>query len=123
MEIRNYFERPKQVVFADPDNPGQWLVGIAFRDEIICSCCGGVFEIADVCQMAEEDGVKTPIYIYEDWTDITDEIAGDALPVGLEYNRAEGKIVEVDCNKTEEVEDVDYDAFYFVLEEPDSELT
>ena len=33
MEKRYYFDKPKQVVFADPENPGDWLCGIAYRDE------------------------------------------------------------------------------------------
>ena len=30
---KTYFDRPTQVVFADPDNPGEWLVGIAYKDD------------------------------------------------------------------------------------------
>ena len=56
MIIMKFYERPKQVVFADPENPGDWLAGIAFHDSIICSCCGGVFEIEDVIEQAKEDG-------------------------------------------------------------------
>ena len=66
MEKRYYFDKPKQVVFADPENPGDWLCGIAYRDEVICSCCGGVFEIDEVVKMAAEDGVINPFYSYED---------------------------------------------------------
>ena len=100
MNMKTYFERPKQVVFADPDNPGEWLVGIAHRDEIICACCGGVFEIDEVINMAIEDGVTNPIYEYEDWVDIAYEIAGDGLPIGLV--ECHGKIVETsfdNCHK------------------------
>jgi hypothetical protein len=43
-----YFETPKQVMFHDIDNPHSWLVGIGYKDEIICACCGGVYEIAEV---------------------------------------------------------------------------
>ena len=32
---KQYFGRPTQVVFADPDNAGKWIVGIAYKDEII----------------------------------------------------------------------------------------
>jgi hypothetical protein len=78
-----YFDVPKQVVFADPDNAGEWNVGIAYRDEIICACCGGIFEIADVVEMAEETGCKQAIYSYEDWNDIAYEISGGEMPNGL----------------------------------------
>ena len=78
---KTYFDRPAQVVFADPDNPGEWLVGIAYRDEIICACCGGIFNIYEIIE--EADGVLNPIYLYEDWIDISCEILGGELPEGL----------------------------------------
>ena len=106
-----FYEKPKQVVFADPENPGDWLAGIAFQDSIICSCCGGVFEIEDVVKQAKEDGVINPIYEYEDWSDITDDIVGSVLPDGLEYNRSDDdfRIVETAAE--------DYEQHYFLLEE------
>ena len=97
---KTYFERPKQVVFADPENPGDWLVGIALHHNIICSCCGGLFDIDEVIELAKEDGRNQAIYPYEDWVDITDEIAGDGLPEGLEYNGV--SIVEVIENESNE---------------------
>ncbi len=81
-----YFDRPKQVVFADPDNAGEWITGIAYKDEIICGCCGGVFDIDDVVDMAAEAGIINPIYAYSDWNDIAAEITGGVLPAGLELN-------------------------------------
>ena len=78
-----YFDAPKQVVFADPDNAGQWIIGVAYHDEIICMCCGAVFEIADVVEMAEEAGFKQAIYPYEDWIDVSYEITDGEMPVGL----------------------------------------
>ena len=93
MEQRCFY-RPTQVVFADPDNAGQWLSGIAYQDEIICGCCGGVFEIADVIEMAHEDGIKCAIHQYHSWNDIADEIVGGELPEGLERN-SDYKICEV----------------------------
>ena len=106
-----FYEKPKQVVFADPENPGDWLAGIAFQDSIICSCCGGVFEIEDVVKQAKEDGVVNPIYEYEDWSDITDDIVGSVLPDGLEYNRSDDdfRIVETAAE--------DYEQHYFLLDE------
>ena len=64
---KSYFDRPTQVVFADPDNPGDWLVGIAYRDEIICCECGAVVSIEDVEQI-----VELP------WVSVSEEIIGDA---------------------------------------------
>ena len=89
-----YFDRPTQVIFADPDNPGEWLCGIAYRDEIICACCGGVFDIADVVEMAEDIGRQCAIHDYNEWNDIADDIVGGELPMTLARND-KGEIYEV----------------------------
>ena len=77
----NYFDEPTQVVFADPDNEGKWLVGIAYKDEIICACCGGVFEIAEVLEAVPEGGQT--ICPYDDWSDISTDICGTGFPDGF----------------------------------------
>ncbi len=105
---KTYFDRPTQVIFADPDNPGEWLCGIAYRDEIICACCGGVFNIDDVIEMAREDGVNCAIHEYHEWNDIADEIVGGELPETLDRNE-DGEIYEVS--------DEDYEQHSFLLEE------
>ena len=110
-----FYEKPKQVIFADPENPGDWLAGIAFHDCIICSCCGGVFEIEDVVKQAKEDGVVNPIYEYEDWSDLTDDIFGGVLPEGLEYTDTEEGQMIVESATTE------YEQHYFNLEEEEEE--
>ena len=104
---KTYFDRPTQVVFADPDNPGDWLNGIAYHDEIICGCCGGVFDIDDVVEMAQDIGRKCAIYEYFEWNDLSDEIVGGELPEGLEYS--EDGIVET-------IDD-EYEQHFFILEE------
>ena len=90
--METYFDIPKQVIFADPDNAGEWIVGIAYKDEIICACCGGIFNISDVVEQAQEDGVKQAIYPYEDRIDIAYEITGGEVPSGLKI--IDDKIVE-----------------------------
>ena len=90
---KSYFDRPTQVMFADPDNPGNWLSGIAYRDEIICGCCGGVFEIYDVIKMACESGVNWAIHEYHTWNDLANEIIGGKLPETL-YRNEKGEIYE-----------------------------
>ena len=105
---KSYFDKPTQVVFADPDNPGDWLTGIAYRDEIICGCCGGVFNIDDVIEMATEDGIHCAIYEYPEWNDIADEIVGGELPEGLDRN---------ENYEIYEVSDEDYEQHSFLLEE------
>ena len=113
--IMKFYEKPKQVIFADPENPGDWLAGIAFHDCIICSCCGGVFEIEDVVKQAKEDGVVNPIYEYEYWSDLTDDIFGGVLPEGLEYTDTEEGQMIVESATTE------YEQHYFNLEEEEEE--
>ena len=104
-----YFESPAQVVFADPDNAGEWIVGIGYKDEIICGCCGGVFEIDDIVEMAEEFGLVNAIYDYNDWNDIASEITGGELPEGLERND-DYEIYEVAAAE-------EYEQHSFLLEE------
>ena len=116
MIIMKFYERPKQVVFADPENPGDWLNGIAFRDVIICSCCGGVFEIDEVINVALEDGVINPIYAYEDWNDLTDSVVGGMLPEGLEHTW-----VEDDEYKIVETAAMGHEEYSFLLEEEEEE--
>ena len=105
-----YFESPKQVMFHDIDNPHSWLVGIGYKDEIICACCGGVYEIAEVCELSE-GYVDQAIYPYEDWINLADEIYGGELPEGLTVNE-EDSIVEESAVDAEE-----YEQYAFHLEE------
>ena len=94
--MKDFYTEPTQVVFADPDNPGEWLMGIAHKDEIICACRGGVFEICDIIESAEELGdITHPIYDYLYWTDLANEICGGELPDGLEFDNDFTKILEV----------------------------
>ena len=102
-----YFETPKQVMFHDIDNPHSWLVGIGYKDEIICADCGGIYEIAEVCELSE-GYVDQAIYPYEKWVSLADEIYGGELPEGLIVNE-EDSIVE---ESTEE-----YEQYAFYLEE------
>ena len=105
---KSYFNNPTQVIFADPENPGEWLCGIAYRDVIICSCCGGVFDIDEVIEMVRKDGVNCAIHVYPEWVDITDEIVGGELPETLDRNE-NGEIYEVS--------DEGYERHSFLLEE------
>ena len=104
-----YFETPKQVMFHDIDNPHSWLVGIAYKDEIICADCGGIYEIAEVCELSE-GYVDQAIYPYEKWVSLADEIYGGELPEGLIVNE-EDSIVE------ESAEEYEQYAFYLEEEE------
>jgi len=75
MEKKMYFENPTQVVWIDEDNHAH--TGIAYGDVIICGCCGGTQEIAEIYEFAP-DGVENPITELE-WTSIREEIGGDYL--------------------------------------------
>ena len=63
---------PVQVMFYDGENMS---AGILFGEQIICGCCGGVFDVYDVVTMAQDDGVDA-IKMFEVWADISDEIKG-----------------------------------------------
>jgi hypothetical protein len=71
---------------ADPDT---WSWGIAYRDEIICACCGGVSHITEIIDdfndYAKENGVKIskPIWEYSSWADLVESIYDDELPEEL----------------------------------------
>ena len=90
MEKVRYFDRPTQVVFHDGEG---WSFGIAYCGEIICGCCGGVFDIEEIYDDCPED-IKNPIYLYSFWVDFTDEIRGGELPDGLDEDNC-CNIIEV----------------------------
>lgn len=81
------FNVPTQCLFVDPYSDGKekpsFLSGIAFGDQVICACCGGVFEIDDLEEVASEYGMEQAIFPYHEWIDLTDEIIGDELPDGF----------------------------------------
>lgn len=66
--MKKYFETPTQVMFWQDrekmhENNIDYFVGIAYHDEIICACCGGIVEINEV------ENIET-----FPWVDITDAI-------------------------------------------------
>ena len=80
------YDQPTQVKFLDIDakNCCFWQGGIAYGTEIICGCCGGVFEIADIWadwEQVKNDpryaGIESPIQKYEYWVDLREAILGD----------------------------------------------
>lgn len=70
-----FFEVPTQVKFYEAAEE-DYIGGIAYRNEIICGCCGSVLEISDVIVEAEEEGIEEPI-IKLPWIDIQSEIIGE----------------------------------------------
>lgn len=80
--ITRYYEVPTQVRFVDinSDNDGEccYIGGIAYRDEIICGCCGGIIEINDLLDDAYDLGIDPNVVImpFASWIDISEEIKG-----------------------------------------------
>ena len=70
------FDIPTQVRFFEG---AYWLTGIGYKDEIICGCCGGVFQIDQIYELAEEADTEIvdPIQPYKNWIDISEEIRGE----------------------------------------------
>ena len=66
-----YFNEPHQVLFLDPD-ANEYLAGIAYRNEVICACCGGVFEISELYEFAPAG--SEPIKVYGSWIEFGDSI-------------------------------------------------
>ena len=70
------FDIPTQVKFFEGE---YWLTGIGYKDEIICGCCGGVFQIDQIYEVANavDTEIIDPIQSYKNWIDISEEIRGE----------------------------------------------
>ena len=64
---------PVQVMFYDGE---AMSAGILLGEQIVCGCCGGIFDVYDVVTMAQDDGVDA-IRLFDTWVDISDEIKGN----------------------------------------------
>ena len=64
MEKRKLFERPTQVKFCEIGTEESIEYGIAYNDEVICACCGGIYKLDEVEILGE----------YENWINFKDEI-------------------------------------------------
>lgn len=67
---KDYFETPKQVQWIDEDTNGV-CTGIAYKDEIICACCGGTTP-------KDEWQDLTDLLVFEDWVDFCPYIMGES---------------------------------------------
>lgn len=72
-----YYDKPTQVKFYDPEND-DYCAGIAYCDEIICLCCGAVFDLNEYEQEIREDfpEVKVPIIVDLPWISLNEECLG-----------------------------------------------
>lgn len=84
------FERPTQVAFWDYES-NQYIGGIAYGAEIICGCCGGVVEIAEVYEFVPEN-VK-PIIVYDDWEVFSNFIIKDEERY-FEFDDVEWEVID-----------------------------
>lgn len=69
MKRKTYYEVPTQVKFW-VDNEGMGIgthVGIAYRNQIICACCGGIF-------LLDDDDKSIEILKEMDWIDFSEYI-------------------------------------------------
>lgn len=73
-ETFSHFDFPTQVAFWDEEQE-HYVGGIAYGDEIICGCCGGVLEIKEVMESAPI-GIA-PIISYERWVNVSFDIMRD----------------------------------------------
>ena len=94
MKVTKYFEVPTQVVYYDYDGDC-WKSGIGYKDEIICACCGGIIEISEIYEFAPA-GIAQPIFEYNHWCDITEDIIGGEMPDAWEEIYGE-PVEEADC--------------------------
>lgn len=68
-----HFDYPVQVSFYDVGT-GEYKGGIAYKDYIICGCCGGIIELEDLYEDAAAEEVVPLIEM--DWLDISNELIG-----------------------------------------------
>lgn len=69
--MSKYFYCPRQVVFIfnNGDCYERWS-GIAYHNEIICGCCGSIFDLEDESKEIEIEKVLP-------WVSLTEEISPD----------------------------------------------
>lgn len=68
-EAPTWFDIPTQVAYFESP---VYHSGIAYRDEIICACCGGVLSIEEIIEDSPAGVIS--IVIYDEWVDIRSEI-------------------------------------------------
>ena len=76
-----YFDKPTQVAFRDSE--GNRRGGIAYCDEIICGCCGGIFSIEEIYEFSIVDDPIVPL----SWIPIDEDIC----PIGTDISRFVGQ--------------------------------
>lgn len=70
------FENPVQVKFY-AGALKSWLGGIAYKDYVICGCCGAVIPIETIYKEATEDEIEDEPIEKLSWITISDELLGN----------------------------------------------
>jgi hypothetical protein len=63
-----------QVKFWDGEN---WCAGFMVGRRLVCGCCGGIFDVDEILENGREEGIESPIHVFQTWVDVSDEICGD----------------------------------------------
>ena len=64
-----------QVKFWDGEN---WCAGFMVGQHLVCGCCGGIFDVDEILESGREEGIDNPIYAFQTWVDVSDEIWDDS---------------------------------------------
>lgn len=71
-------EHPRQIRWIDFDSEtDNVLYGIQLGDKVICACCGGVFPIDELNELAREAFSTNWVEIGEYWISFKNEMAGN----------------------------------------------
>ncbi len=69
-------DMPRQVRWTDFDSEtGDVIYGIQFGDKIICACCGGIFSIDELNELARDSLCTNWVEVGRGWASFTDEMA------------------------------------------------
>ena len=69
-------EAPRQICWMDFDSEAEdHLYGIQLGDKVICACCGGIFLIDELNELARETLCTNWVCVAEEWIDCSDEIS------------------------------------------------
>lgn len=66
--MKRQYEKPMQVRWFDDENK-RWIGGIAYRDEIICGCCGTILKLSEF--------KDSEVVEYDTWVNVEEELRGD----------------------------------------------
>ena len=74
--MKKYYDVPTQVIFYDVYN-GKKVGGIAYKEDIICGCCGGTLPIEELIEDYKDFNLSIEDYFKElKWISISEEIIG-----------------------------------------------